>query len=179
VANKAPGSVVLIDEAYLHFCDEKSCTPLVAAGKDVIILRTWSKIYGMAGLRAGVAMAKPELLDKLRQYGQGFLPTTGMVGARVSLETKGLVAERKKIVKDTRESLFDWLRSKNYSFVPSVSNHFMLDAKRPGREAISAMASKKVVVGRVWPSWPTHFRVTIGTPEEMEKFKSALTFVMA
>ena len=96
VANKPKGSVVMIDEAYIHFTDAPRCTDMVAAGKDVIVLRTFSKIYGMAGLRAGAALARPDLLDKLRYFGAFFLPTTAMAGARVSLTVKNLVPERRR-----------------------------------------------------------------------------------
>ena len=68
---------------------------------------------------------------------------------------------------------------RNYKFVPSVSNKFMVDVGRPGGEVTGALAGKKVFVGRSWPIWPNHIRVTIGTPEEMEVFKSAFTSVMA
>jgi len=178
VANKPAGSVVLIDEAYVHFCDSKPCTDLVRQGKDVVVLRTFSKIYGMAGLRAGAALARPDLLEKIRPYGTGYMPVTGMVGARVSLETKGLIAQRKQIVKEIREDVLAWMAAKGYPCVPSVSNKFMVDVKRPGREVQTALMREKVYVGRVWPAWPTHVRVTVGTREEMERFKSAFTRVV-
>jgi histidinol-phosphate/aromatic aminotransferase/cobyric acid decarboxylase-like protein len=101
-----------------------------------------------------------------------------MAGATASLLSKTVVPERKKITRDTRERVFAWMRNRKYEFVPSVSNKFMLDTKKPGRETIRAMADKGVYIGRVWPSWPNYVRVTIGTPEEMEKFQSALAQVL-
>ena len=75
VANKPKGAVVLLDEAYIHLSSTaEPGTPLVAADKDVIILRTFSKLYGMAGLRAGAALARPDLLEKIKSYGAGALP---------------------------------------------------------------------------------------------------------
>src|SRR5262249_31212870 len=76
VANQPRGCVVLVDEAYIHFASSAaSAVGHVAAGKDVIVLRSFSKLYGMAGLRAGAALARPELLERLRGYGGlGFLP---------------------------------------------------------------------------------------------------------
>jgi histidinol-phosphate aminotransferase len=179
LANKPAGSVVLLDEAYLHFAGSaKPATDLVAKDKDLIVLRTFSKIYGMAGLRAGAALARPDLLDKLRRYGTGMLPVTGMVGATASLKVPGLVAERRRLVTAIRQDVFSFLEKHGFSFVPSESNKFMLDVKRPGGEIVRAMAAEQVYIGRVWPSWPTHVRVTIGTEEEMNKFKSALLKVM-
>lgn len=179
LANKPAGSILLLDEAYIHFCGEPRGTDLVAAGKDVVILRTFSKIYGMAGLRAGVAMARPDLLGRMRGFGTGFLPSTGMVAAEASLKVRNLVPERRKINADIRDDVSDWLTAKKISFIPSVSNKIMIDVKRPGREVAAAMAAKGVYIGRSWPALPTHVRVTIGTRQEMERFKQALAEVMA
>jgi histidinol-phosphate aminotransferase len=179
VANKPAGSIVLLDEAYIHFSGASGCCDLVAADKDVVILRTFSKLYGMAGLRAGAAIGRPDLLGKLRSYSNNFLPCTAMIGATASLKVKNLVAERRKITKDTREDVLSFLDKRNFRFVPSVSNKFMLDVKRPGREIAQALRKENVYIGRSWPCWPTHVRVTIGTQEEMNKFKAAFAKVMA
>src|SRR5437763_158285 len=81
-------------------------TPLVAADKEVMVLRTFSKLYGMAGLRAGAAIARPDLLMKLKGYGGlGMMPVTGMVGATASLKDKTLVQERRKILTAIRTDL--------------------------------------------------------------------------
>jgi histidinol-phosphate aminotransferase len=179
IANKPAGSIVLLDEAYIHLSNERFGTDLVAAEKDVIVLRTFSKLYGMAGLRAGAAIGRPDLLAKIQSYGAGALPVTGMAGAKASLLAKDLVPGRRKTVKDIREDVFTWMSKKNYTFVPSVSNKFMVDVKRPGQEVVKAMAAEKVFIGRVWPAWPTYVRVSVGTKEEMEKFKAAFQKVMA
>lgn len=179
VREKPPGSVVLIDEAYIHYCGAPTCMDLVREGRDVVLLRTFSKIYGMAGLRAGLAFARPDLLDRIRPYGTGFLPVTGMAGAIASLEAKGVVEERREYVRKIRENLLAWLKEKQIDFVPSVSNKVMIRTPKPGRETAAAMAARKVIIGRSWPSWPNHVRVTIGTPEEMEKFKAAFADVIA
>lgn len=179
VANKPEETVVLLDEAYIHLTDEEMCSDLVAMDKDVIILRTFSKLYGMAGLRAGAAIGRPDLISKLRGYGAGALPLTGMVAATASLKVKTLVPERRKIIKDIREDVFAFLQKNNISFVPSVSNCFMLDAKMPARRLINAMKKEKIYIGRVWPVWPTHARISVGTKEEMARFKTALLKVMS
>jgi histidinol-phosphate aminotransferase len=178
LANKPAGSVLLLDEAYIHFCEEPCCSDLVAAGRDVIILRTFSKLYGMAGLRAGAAMARPDLLARLQKFSGGYLPSTGMAGAIASLRQKTLVAERRAYVAGIRNDLFDWMTGKGYRFVPSVSNKFMVETGRPGNQTVSALLRHKVLIGRVWPAWPNHVRVSIGTREEMERFKNALLKVL-
>ena len=179
VANKPAGSVVMIDEAYTHIAGAPFMTHLVAADKDVILLRTFSKIYGMAGLRAGAALARPDLLAKLSHWSAGMMPITGMVGAAVSLKQKNLVPERRKKIGDVRADVLSFLDQHSFKHTPSVSNCFMVDVGRPGQQIIAALQKEKVYIGRVWPSWPTHVRVTVGTPEEMDKFKIAFLKVMA
>ena len=180
VANKPKGCVVVIDEAYIHFTTATSpATDLVAAGKDVIVLRTFSKLYGMAGLRAGAAIARPDLLEKLKsQGGLGMMPATGMIGATASLKEKGLVAERRGTVASIREDLCSWMDRKGYTYIPSEANMVLVRGKGPGRDTVQAMLQHKVAIGRSWPSLPNHVRVTIGTRDEMAKFKSAFERVM-
>jgi len=177
--NKPAGSILLLDEAYIHISGAPMASDLVAADKDIIILRTFSKLYGMAGLRAGAALGRPDLLNKIMPYSAGALPVTGMVGATTSLKVKDLVAKRRKIIADVREDTFAYLDKHNFKYVPSVSNKFMVDVGRPGEEVAEAMRKHKVYIGRVWKSWPTYVRVSIGTQEEMNKFKTAFSAVMS
>jgi histidinol-phosphate aminotransferase len=174
VANKPPGSVIMIDEAYIHFSKNAvSCADMAAAGKDVIVLRTFSKLYGMAGLRAGAAIARPDLLAKVMQWSWTPMPITGATGATASLKVKNLVTERRKINTNNREDTFSWLSAKNVEFIPSETNFFMVNVKRPGKDFFREMAQERVYVGRTWPAWPNWVRVTVGTKDEMAKFKEA------
>lgn len=180
VENKPKGSIVLVDEAYIHFSDATSVVDLVRADKDVILLRTFSKLYGMAGLRCGCAIARPDLLEKMNTYGGGnFMPITAMVAANASLKHTGLIAERKKINADVRDETFQWLDRNGYSYIRSQSNCFMLDTKRAAKEIIDAMAAQKVFIGRIWPAWPTYTRITVGTRPEMEQFQAAFNKAMS
>ncbi len=178
LANKPEDTILLLDEAYIHLSEEPLCSDLVAMDKDVIILRTFSKLYGMAGLRAGAAMGRPDLIGKLKNFGAGALPLTGMAGATASLKVKKLVPERRQIIKDIREDVFSFLEKNKIEFVPSVSNCFMLNTRMPARRLVNAMQKEKIYIGRVWPAWPTHARISVGTREEMAKFKTALLKVM-
>lgn len=173
------GAVLLLDEAYVHIGGSRMRSDLVKSGKPVIVLRTFSKIYGMAGLRVGVALAQPKLLNRLAQYSQGIMPITGLAAAMASLQVPDLVPTRRKIIGDTRAKVFTFLDQHRFSYTPSVSNHFLVDVRQPGENVVHAMRKEKIYIGRVWPSWPTHVRVTIGTPEEMERFQTAFLRVMA
>jgi histidinol-phosphate/aromatic aminotransferase/cobyric acid decarboxylase-like protein len=180
VANKPKGTIVMIDEAYTHIAPNGFFnSDMVAADKDVILLRTFSKIYGMAGLRAGAILARPDLIEKQGGFSAGMLPITGMAAASASLQVKDLVPERRKIMGDVREDVFNYMEKNRFHYVPSVSNCFMVDVKRPGDEVVMAMRREKVYIGRVWQAWPIWVRVTIGTQDEMNKFKTAFSKVMA
>jgi histidinol-phosphate aminotransferase len=179
VAKKPKGSIVLVDEAYIHFSDAATALDLVKADQDVIVLRTFSKIYGMAGIRCGFAIARPDLLAKLENCGGwSALPITAVAAAIASLKHEHLVSERKLLNTTIRQKTFDWLGSQGYSYVPSQANFFMVDTKRPAKEVIDAMAAKNVYIGRIWPIWLTHVRITVGTQPEMDAFQSAFAAVM-
>ena len=179
VANKPAGSVVLVDEAYIHISPSAvRCSDLVAQDKDVLVLRTFSKLYRMAGLRAGAALARPDILEKIRPYSAGAMPITAVVGANASLKVKNLVSERRKIMGDVREDTFSWLNEEKRR-VHSVRKQLLHDQHEAFRQGILrrhgfAVKSSSAVFSPVWPEW---VRVTIGTKDEMTKFKEAFTKV--
>jgi histidinol-phosphate aminotransferase len=179
VANAPKGTILLIDEAYIHLSDATPSLDFVKDGKDVIVLRTFSKLYGMAGLRMGFAIGRPDLLKSYQAYGSNSLPVTALVAAKASLLDKDLVPARKKIIGDVRSDTVAWLKSNGYACTPSVSNCFMLDVRRPGKEVMAAMAAKEIYIGRIWPAWPTQVRITVGTHDEMLAFRKAFQEVMA
>jgi histidinol-phosphate aminotransferase len=184
VNNKPKGSVVIIDEAYHHFSDAESCIDLVRQDKDVIVMRTFSKIYGMAGIRAGLAIARPDLIQNFNSVGGpsqslASISITSAAAARASLQDKDLVPLRKKINSDIRSETLEFLSKHGYKFVPgSQGNMFMVDVKRPGREFQAAMLKQNVAIGRTWSAMPSYVRVTVGTKAEMEKFQTAFVKCM-
>jgi histidinol-phosphate aminotransferase len=180
VANAPKDAILLIDEAYIHLCDAPRSLDFVKEGKNVIVLRTFSKLYGMAGIRMGFAVGRPDLLAKLVPFGgQNSLPITAVAAAKASLLDQELVPTRKKLIGDIRVDTISWLKSNGYTVTPSESNCFMLDTKRPGKQVYAAMAAKEIYIGRIWPAWPTYVRVTVGSHDEMLAFRSAFHEVMA
>ena len=179
VANAPKDSVLLIDEAYIHLCDAPRSIDFVKDGKNVIVLRTFSKLYGMAGIRMGFVIGRPDLLAKVSQFGgMNSLPITAVAAAKASLLDPTLVPTRKKIIADTRAQTLAWLKSEGYATTPSESNCFMFDVRRPGKEVQAALASKEMFIGRIWPAWPNQVRITVGTPNEMMAFQKAFNEVM-
>ena len=180
VGSAPKDTVILIDEAYVHLCDAPRSLDFVKEGKNVIVLRTFSKLYGMAGLRMGFAVGRPDLLERMSSFGgMNSLPITAIAAAKASLLDPELVPTRKKIIADTRTETLAWLKSEGYTTTPSESNCFMLDVRRPGKEVQAALASKEMFVGRIWPAWPSSLRITVGTPTEMAAFRKAFNEVMA
>ena len=160
--NKPAGSLLLVDEAYIHLSDEQSVVDMVAAGKELIILRTFSKIYGMAGIRCGIAMGRPDLLAKLEPYLQNQMPVTALAAAHASIN-----------------ETFAWLKANGYRLVGEPkSNCFMIQTGRDAHSVIAALQAQNVYIGRVWPVWPNAVRVSVGTPDDMAKFRTAFKKVM-
>lgn len=177
--HKPAGSILLVDEAYIHLSDEHDVLDQVAAGKEIIVLRTFSKIYGMAGIRCGVAIARPDLLEKLTPYYQNAMPVTALAAARASLADRTLIPTRKKWIADTRAETIAWLKAEGYRPIgDSHSNCFMIDTGRPARSVITALQKEKVYIGRVWPVWGNAVRISVGTPQDMATFRTAFKTVM-
>lgn len=173
VTHKPAGSIVMVDEAYWHFTPMPTTMKLAAMRNDVIVLRTFSKVYGMAGLRCGFAIAHPDLLAKLyAMKGWNPLSTPGVAAAISSLRDPILVENRRAVNAHVRDGVFAWMRQRNYSFTPSEANFFMVDTKGNGKALIAAMAKNDVHIGRIWPIWPSWVRVTVGTQEEMDRFEA-------
>ena len=148
LANKKKDAVLIIDEAYVHFSGpENMSTDLVKADKDVVVLRTFSKIYGMAGLRAGAAYGRPDLLAKVREFGgSGFMPVTATACAAASMKVgPSLMKERLEINKKNRDLAFEHLEKLGVTYIPSGTNFFMMPVKgMTGQQVGTAMAAKKV-----------------------------------
>jgi len=185
LANKPKDAVLIIDEAYVHFAGpENYSTEYVRQDKDVIVLRTFSKIYGMAGIRCGATFGRPDLIGKINQYGgSGMLPVNATACAAASMKANpGLMVERLAINKKNREYALEHLDKLGVSYIPGpVANFFMMSVKgMTGAQVGTAMAAKKIQLAGAnrWPSMPQHIRVTVGTWDEMTKFNAALDQVV-
>lgn len=175
--HKPASTRVLVDEAYLQYSGQPSLITQVAQRDDLIVLRTFSKLYGMAGLRLGVAAAHPDRLHELASLGDNPLPVPALAAALASLHDPQLVAQRQLQNARTRQATIAWLGKRGFSCVPSEANCFMVDVQRDGSAFAKAMADNGVLIGRSWPIWPQRVRVTVGTEEEMEAFRRAFARV--
>jgi histidinol-phosphate aminotransferase len=113
-------------------------------------------------------------------FGGGeILPMTAVVAATASIRANGLIPARRKANAETRAGVFNFLERQKFSYIPSSTNFFMLEARRPGAELAAAMIKEKILIGRTWPAWPTKVRITVGSKEEMGRFQVALSKIMA
>jgi histidinol-phosphate aminotransferase len=165
---------VLIDEAYHHFVDDQgyaTSVPYIIEGRPVIVARTFSKIAALAAMRIGYAISTPAIVQKMRPYSMNSINALAKWGAAASLkDTKGQAEVKAKTIalrnKTTRE-----LEAHGYPVIPSQTNFFMVSLDgRQVQPVIEAFRAKNILVGRPFPPMVQHLRVSVGLPEEMDKF---------
>jgi histidinol-phosphate aminotransferase len=183
--NKPADAMVLIDEAYTHFAGVPTASYLAAKRKDVIVMRTFSKIFGMAGMRMGFIMTNPDNLGKMMRYDGGMqsgaLPLPSLACATASLTAAPLIAQRRAEMQSARGLTLDHLKKyKGLEVKPTEANMFMIDWKtKQARDVQAAFRKESIEIGRSWPIWPTVSRITVGSAGEMKDFCVALDKIMA
>ncbi|MEO6969442.1 MAG: aminotransferase class I/II-fold pyridoxal phosphate-dependent enzyme [Chthoniobacterales bacterium] len=181
---KAPAkTIVLVDEAYHHYADSpdyESMIPLVQEHPNLIVTRTFSKIYGMAGLRCGYCVAQSPTIERLRaRQAWDSSNLMALAAATASLADPDLVPKARQLNAETRAFTIGELEKMGYQTIPSQANFIMIDVKRPVVPVIPSLKNRNVEVGRLFRAMPNHLRVTIGKKKEMESFLAAFRQVMA
>ncbi|MET0371917.1 MAG: pyridoxal phosphate-dependent aminotransferase [Sphingobium sp.] len=177
--NKPKDSVLVVDEAYIHWFDGPTAASLAATRDDVLVLRTFSKLFGMAGMRLGLTFAAPSLMDKMMRYdgGQvsGMLPMTAVACGTVSVSQADLIKARRAEMTTNRDKAIAYLTKKGIKTIPgSHANMFMVDWGKPAKPMWEALLKENVQIGRSWAIWPTVSRVTVGSATEMDAFCKAV-----
>ena len=175
-------TVVLVDEAYFHFVDApqyETVIPLVAVRPNLVVARTFSKIYAMAGIRCGYAIGPVSLMRRMKvQKAWDSMNAVALAGAHASLMDTNHVAIGRKRNADTRQQTVNTLTRLGYEVIPSYANFFMVDIRQPVKPVITALRDLGVHVGRLFPTMPNYLRVTVGKPDEMQTFVAAFRSVM-
>lgn len=173
-ANLPANTVLLVDEAYVHFADSPELEPALAfvrQGREVIVTRTFSKIWGMAGLRAGFACARPELIARMADFRNNVISYVTTRAVRAGLEqAAAILPERRQRLIRTRRELCRWLTEREIPYIESQANFVMIDVGRDARELIHAMPRRGVAVGRPFPPLTNMLRVSLGTERDMARF---------
>jgi histidinol-phosphate aminotransferase len=181
---KAPrDTIILVDEAYFHFADSpdyESVIPLIKDHPNLIVARTFSKIYGMAGLRCGYCVAQKETISRMRPHQMwDSVNCIALAAAIASLEDREQVENGRRLNSETKAFVVRELDSMGYKTIRSQANFIMFDAQRPVVPLIKALRDRHVQVGRLFPTLPNHMRVTIGKKTEIDAFLDAFRAVVA
>jgi len=183
IAKTPPETMVLVDEAYFHFADSpdyESVIPLVKDYPNLLVARTFSKVYGMAGLRCGYCVAQKQTIDRMRARQMwDSVNIMALTAASASLDDPDHVTNRQRLNMEAKTFTVGELEKLGYPTIPSQANFIMIDCKRPVVPLIEAMKQRRVHVGRLFPALPNHMRLTIGKKTEMESFVSAFKQVIA
>ncbi|NBM12943.1 MULTISPECIES: pyridoxal phosphate-dependent aminotransferase [Proteus] len=169
----------IIDEAYAEFVSTPefiSAISLVAAGyKNLIVARTFSKIYALAGLRVGYGVAVPEVISQIDAFVSiDNTNTAGAVAALASLKDKAYVEYSRKSIDVSRQIIVDALKELNIEYAPSHANFIFHKVKGDVKTYQNRMKDANIMVGREFPPALGWSRLTLGTPEEMSYFVATL-----
>jgi histidinol-phosphate aminotransferase len=173
-----PTTLIIVDEAYYDFADDPrytSAVEFIAAHPNVIVARTFSKIYGMAGMRLGYAIGAKEPIARLAtQLLQDNGNAAILQAALASLADDDHVANCRAQLNFTRMLLCSELTADSRPFIPSQANFVMLDLGTDVKPIIEQFRARNIIVGRRFAAMPNFLRVTIGTRPEIEAFLTAL-----
>jgi histidinol-phosphate aminotransferase len=177
-----PSTVLLVDEAYIQFADPgetESAVAYVREGRNVIATRTFSKLYGMAGVRVGFGCGRADLLKQMQPFRNNVI---SILGARAAMTAAQLgeefVGARRAARNRIRAELCGWLDHRGFRYIPPQANFVLIDIRQDVQSIIPRMLAEGVAVGRRFDSLDTWMRVAIGTPMEMEKFRTAFEKVV-
>jgi histidinol-phosphate aminotransferase len=183
IAKTPRETTILVDEAYFHYADSpdyESVIPLVKDYPNLVVARTFSKVYGMAGLRCGYCVAQPETIKRMRPHQMwDSVNCMALAAATASLDDSDQVTNGQRSNREAKQFTTSELDKMGYKQIPSQANFIMFDCKRPVVPIIKAMKERNVQVGRLFPALPNHMRLTIGKKSEMESFLVAFREVTA
>jgi histidinol-phosphate aminotransferase len=177
-----PNVVILVDEAYHEFVDDESyesAISMLAKNPRVFVSRTFSKIYGIAGMRLGYALGAPATLEKMERF-----RLSNAIGGLTQVAAMGALAEPEVVKQEAaanraaRDFTAKWFQGEGFEVIPSQANFVLINIRRDAQKFRDACAKENVLVGRVFPPLVNHTRISIGTLDEMRRavpvFKKAL-----
>jgi len=175
--SRVPDTIIVVfDEAYFEFLDDPPDTvQFVRQGRNVVVLRTFSKIHGLAGLRIGYGVAAPGMIEVLHKTRQPFnVNGIAQAGALAALEDEAHLRETKRVVDEGRTYLHEQFAEMRIPFVPATANFAMVNVG-DGCAVFEELVRRKIIVrplkGYGLPEW---VRISVGTMEENKKLIAAL-----
>lgn len=177
VKRMAAKTTVIVDEAYMELADapeDMSCIDLIKEGHDVIVTRTFSKIYGMAGIRMGYAIAKPEVAEKIQATAMSWSPCTSYAAALGCFEDETFIEFSKNKIVEGRQMVTATLDTLGLEYLPSQTNFVYFKSGKEANDVQKAFAEKKISVRGQYMDYNEWTRVSMGFIEDVDRFCKAL-----
>jgi len=176
-------AVVLVDEAYHEYVEDAgyaTAVPLAVADPRVVVARTFSKVFGLAGLRVGYAIAAKPTIDAMRRHQLG-MGVNGLAtaAAMATLDQPDFVARQRTLNRESRAATRATFADMGYVVAPSAANFLFVDIRRDARAFQQACARRGILVGRPFPPLTTHARISIGTAAEMRQAAAVFRDVLS
>jgi len=180
---KIPGHVlVVLDEAYCEYIDDPAYPDgieYVKRYRNVVALRTFSKIYGLASLRIGYGIGQPDVIRFVNQVREPFNTTRyAQAAAKAALDDAAFIDRCRRANAEGIAYLTGQFDRLGLSYFPAYGNFVMFDAKRPSQLVFEGLLRKGIIARARWSYYPTHIRITVGSREQNEKFIAALEQVL-
>jgi len=183
VMRASPQTTILIDEAYHEYVDDPSyatAIPLALANPRVVVTRTFSKVFGMAGLRAGYAIGRADTLKSMASWLLGSnVNQLALVAAATTAGDKTHIAEEQRKNREARAFTRRFFEGAGYTVHSTEANFLMVDVHRDAKAFKLECVKHMVAIGRAFPALPTYARVSIGTLPEMKKATAVFRTVLA
>jgi histidinol-phosphate aminotransferase len=173
---------IFSDEAYCDFIEDKnypSMVSLVKKGKNIIVSKTFSKVYGLAGLRIGYMVAKPEIAAGLRKNIMAFTNVLAIEAAKNALDDQEFYDFSLNKTKEAKKIILEGLDDLNLEYAPSNTNFIFFKSGRNIEKLQQQMLAKGIMVGRPFPPFDDWCRISTGTLEEVIQFNDALKKVLS
>ena len=174
---------VVLDEAYIDFADDPqvpSCLEYLSEDRPLVGLRTFSKTYGLAGLRIGYGFGPSELMDYLNRLRMPFnVNRLAQVAARAALQDADFLARTRELVLEGKAYFYQELTRLGLAFIPSQANFVLIRVPRPGQDVYQAMLREGVIIRAMDAyGFPDYIRINMGRPEENRRCLEALHKVL-
>jgi histidinol-phosphate aminotransferase len=172
---------VLIDEAYHHYVahpEYATSVPYVREGRQVIVARTFSKVYGLAGMRLGYGIAPKPLIDRMRPHTTGSINALVKWAGAAALKDTAAMDRTRTATLQLRRQTTTAIEQMGYTVLPSEANFFMVHLRKEVTPVIEAFRDRGVFVGRPFPPMTRHLRVSVGTEAEMARFLEAFRLIL-
>jgi histidinol-phosphate aminotransferase len=173
---KIPSHILVIsDEAYYEYVDDPDYPDTISwikKDKNIVILRTFSKIYGLAGLRIGYAVARERIISLLNRARPPFnVNSLAQVAARASLKDEEHLNKSRRLIREEKQFLYKHFTKIGVSFLPTQANFILIESGERTKEIVLALLKKGIIVRSMEAyNLPHHIRLTIGTREQNEAF---------